>query len=236
MLAVPVSDTVAKPSQKLRGIEKSASEESVAKLLGLPWGSMGRALRHEEKNGVYHATSRGNDGRDIFIDAQDRIAFLVRLSRITEERGWLVYAYCLLTNHYHLVLRIPRGELSAGMKALNGGHSQRTNRRHGRTGHLFRNRFFASPVETPEHLLEALRYVALNPVRAGLCAQPGEWPWSSYRASAGLDARPEFLALDELLRFFAPAPVRAMAEYRSFVSAGVVSPRQVPVSDTVTRT
>ena len=196
---------------------------------------MGRDVRHQEAGAVYHAASRGNDGRDIFFDAQDRIAFLVRLERVARARGWRVYAYCLLTNHYHVLLAIPQGELSIGMQALNGGYSRRTNERYGRSGHLFRNRFFAGPVERGEHLLTAIRYIVLNPVRAGLCAHPGEWEWSSYRASAGLERRPEFLALDDLLAFFAPGPARAMAEYRSFVNAGLVPPGHVPVSDTVTR-
>ena len=124
-----------------------------------------------------------------------------------------------MTNHYHLLLEIPRGGLSVGMRELNGGYSRWANRRHARSGHLFHNRFGSTRVETDPHLLEVCRYVVLNPVRAGLCPTPKTWGWSSYRACAGLERAPRFLALSVLLQLFGPNVRRAQVSFRSFVAA-----------------
>jgi putative transposase len=190
---------------------------------------MGRERRLELAGGFYHVTSRGNDKRTIYRDARDGERFLAILVRVAIRYGWIVYAHCLMTNHYHLVLQIPHGGLSAGMRLLNGGYSRVANRRHGSTGHLLQNRFFAGLLQDDAHLLETCRYVVLNPVRAGLCKGPEEWRWSSYRACAGLELPPAFLAVGELLRLFARRPGAAIRAYRDFVSAG-----HVLVSDTVT--
>ena len=223
---VPVSDTVT-PLWQLRGESAHAVEVVPASGYRRP---MARPPRLEDPLGIYHVTARGNNRQSIFFDAVDRTVFSMMLGRAVLKHRWIVLTYCLMTNHYHLVLEIPHGGLSAGMQELNGGYSRRTNRRYGRTGHLFRNRFGATTVETDSHLLEVCRYVVLNPVRVGLCAEPGEWRWSSYRASAGLEHAPRFLATDKLLGLFAPNPPSARAAFRSFVSEG-----PVPVSDTVTR-
>jgi REP element-mobilizing transposase RayT len=191
---------------------------------------VGRAPRIEVAGGFYHVTACGNDGRVIFFDISDREVFLTMVSRIAREHRWVVYAYSLMTNHLHLVLQLHRGGLSAGMHSLIGGYSRRTNRRFERTGHLFHNRFYAGLIERDEHLLEACRYVVLNPVRAGICRRPEDWPWSSYRPCAGLDPAPDFLAVHRLLGLFHSDPAVATREYRTFVRTGLV-----PVSDTVTR-
>jgi putative transposase len=176
---------------------------------------------------MYHVASRGNNKETLFFDDEDRRAFLAHLGRVALKHGWIVLAYCQMTTHYHLVLQVPFGGLSAGMRPLNGGFSTRTNRRHGRSRHLFQNRFFSVELETDSHLLEACRYVVLNPVRAGMCASPADWHWSSYRSCAGLEVGPPFLATSAILGLFGTNPRRAEMAYRAFVRDG-----QARVSDT----
>jgi REP element-mobilizing transposase RayT len=178
--------------------------------------------RDFDPDGVYHVTSRGNDRRTIFRDDFDRRAFLGRLSANALKHRWIVLAYCLMTNHYHLVVSAPHGGISPGMQEVNGGYSRRTNSRYGRSGHLFKNRFSATTVARDEHLLEACRYVVLNPVRAKMCKRAQDWPWSSYHACAGLRLAPRFLAVDELLGLFGNDPTDARRRYAAFVSEGPV--------------
>ena len=135
-----------------------------------------------------------------------------------------------MTNHFHLVLLLGDRGLSDGMQRLLSGYSRATNQRHRRCDHLFKQHFFSETKTREAALLELCRYVVLNPVRAGLCETPEEWPWSSYRACAGLDFAPDFLAVDRLLEFFGADPVVARERYCEFVAAGAAA-----VSDTVTR-
>jgi putative transposase len=182
--------------------------------------------RNFDPDGIYHLTSRGNDRRTIYRDDLDRHAFLKRLAAIALKHRWTALAYCLMTNHYHLVVAAPQGGISDGMQELNGGYSRRTNGRYGRTGHLFQNRFSAAAISRDAHLLETCRYVVLNPVRAKICERPEEWPWSSYAACAGLRLAPRFLAVDDLLGLFSAHPPAARRIYTAFVAEG-----HVPVSD-----
>ena len=178
---------------------------------------------------VYHITARGVDGAAIYRDAADRRLFLVLLALVVDGTGWRVYAYCLMGNHYHLLLETPRPNVSSGMQYLNGVYGQRFNRRHGRTGHLLGGRFHSALVERQSHLLEAARYVVLNPVRADLREHPAGWPWSSYRATAGTAPPPAFLDRRRLLKIFHADPNRAQRAYRSFVAAG----RSIPSRKTL---
>lgn len=185
---------------------------------------MARPQRIEYPGALYHVTSRGNGRADIFLDAADRSRFLDVLADVIEQHGWLCHAYCLMTNHYHLVLETPQPNLSRGMRQLNGLYAQRFHRRHGSSGHLFQARFWAIIVERDAHLLELARYLVLNPVRAGLAKGPADWPWSSYRAAAGLEAPPAWLHLDAVHELLASNRAAAQEAYGRFVAEGAERP------------
>jgi len=182
---------------------------------------MARPLRIEYEGGLYHVTSRGNAGQDIFLREEDRKRFLKTLSEVVERYCWIIHAYCLMSNHYHLLVETPQGNLSAGMRQLNGVYTQRFNLRHGRVGHLFQGRYRAFLVEKESYLLELSRYIVLNPVRAGIVAFPQEWSWSSYRVTAGLKKGVEFLHTDWILGSFSPSKAQAQKLYISFVKEGI---------------
>lgn len=129
------------------------------------------------------------------------------------------FAYCLMPNHYHLIVQTPDGRLSEAMKLLNGQYALRFNRRYSRDAHLFKNRFGAVAQMTDEQFLWTLRYAVRNPVESGLCSDPGDWPWSSYLASVGEAPPPPFLGLTSLLSHFGGMPESAMARYRAAVAA-----------------
>jgi REP element-mobilizing transposase RayT len=170
---------------------------------------------------VYHVFTRGNRKGAIVFDDLDRRRFLGIVADVVTRRRWNCIGYCLMTNHYHLLVETPDDDLSAGMHALNGHYAKAFNRRHGVSGHLFEKRFSAVPAESNWHLLELCRYVVLNPVDAGLCAHPREWPWSSYRACVGL-ARPEpFLDVERLLSLFGRDRARARRAFELFVEDGI---------------
>ena len=181
---------------------------------------MARPLRIEYEGAVYHITSRGNARQDIFLDDEDRLKFLDVLAEVVERYHWICHAYCLMPNHYHLLLETPLANLSQGMRQLNGVYTQAFNRRHHRTGHVLQGRYKAILVEKESHLLELARYIVLNPVRAGLVRHPRSWRWSSYRATAGDEEPPAFLTTDWILSQFHRERGRARREYREFVSRG----------------
>lgn len=178
--------------------------------------------RIEIPNGYYHVGARGNNKQPIFLDDEDRIAFLRLLERSARRYGWSVYAYCLMTTHYHIVLQLSDRGLSRGMCELNGGYSLGFNNRHCRSNHLFGRRFWDRHIEDDNYLAEACRYVVLNPIRAGLEEQIGQWPWSSYRATIGLDLAPRHLVVGELLRRFGGTAAAARDAYARHVLAGPV--------------
>ncbi len=166
---------------------------------------MARPLRLEFAHALYHVTSRGDRREDIFHTDADRLAWLGVLAQVCKRFNWTVHAYCLMSNHYHLLVETPDANLSAGMRQLNGVYTQLSNRSHGRVGHVFQGRFKAIVVDKDNYLLELARYVVLNPVRAGMVSDASEWPWSSYRAmvAPAHAERPEWLATDKLLAYFA---------------------------------
>ena len=151
---------------------------------------MSRPLRLEFADALYHVTSRGNRGEDIYLDDADRQAWLNVLAQVFKRFNWSVQAYCMMDNHYHLLVQTPDANLSVGMRQLNGVYTQLANRTHGRVGHVFQGRFKAILVDEDNYLLELARYVVLNPVRAGVVQQATDWPWSSYRAMLAPNGSP----------------------------------------------
>lgn len=182
---------------------------------------MARPLRLEFPHAVYHVTSRGNARQKIVRSDHDRAGFLVILGQVIERYGWLCHAYCLMDNHYHLLLETPRPTLSAGMRQLNGVYTQTFNRHHRRVGHLFQGRFKAILVEKEAHLLELCRYVVLNPVRAGFVQHPHQWRWTSYRATIGRVEVPAYLTVDWVLGQFGRRLREARRAYEQFVREGI---------------
>jgi REP element-mobilizing transposase RayT len=184
---------------------------------------MARPLRLQFPGAIYHVTSRGNSRQKVFFTDADRELFLRTLSRVVSRYGWICHAYCLMANHYHLLIETPKANLSIGMRQLNGIYTQSFNRRHNRTGHLFQGRFKAILVEKESHLLELCRYIVLNPARVKGSATTSNWQWSSYRSTAGLASVPEFLSTDWILEQFGKNRLRAQQQYREFVRDGMAT-------------
>lgn len=185
---------------------------------------MARPLRVQFPGALYHVTSRGNARAPIYTDDTDRQRFLVLLADIVQHANWLCHAFCLMDNHYHLVLETPDGNLSTGMRQLNGIYTQQFNQSHQRVGHLFQGRYKAIVVERDRYLLTLCRYVVLNPVRAGMVAHVAAYHWSSYRATAGLSPCPPWLQTDWLLGQFSPNRLQAQQQYGQFVQDGIELP------------
>ncbi len=181
---------------------------------------MARPLRIEFPGALYHVTARGDRREDIFVDDEDRGTLLGLLSEACSRFGLTCHAYCLMSNHYHLVLETAKPNLSRALRQLNGVYTQRFNRRHGRVGHVFQGRYQAILVDRDSYYLEVVRYVLLNPVRAKLVRQAREWAWSSYRAVLGEAPANAGLDVPELLSRFGPTPGRARAAFRRFVDQG----------------
>ncbi|MDA8084702.1 MAG: transposase [Nitrospiraceae bacterium] len=182
---------------------------------------MARPLRIEYDGAVYHVTSRGNARQAIYKDDTDRSDFLGVLQKVNIRFNWLCHAYCLMKNHYHLIIETPDGNLSAGMRQLNGVYTQRFNKRYHRLGHIFQGRYKAILVQKESHLLEVCRYVVLNPVRARLAQKPEDWEWSSYRSTAGLERPHPLMTVDWLLGQFGDQKKNAQRRYIEFVRAGI---------------
>ena len=185
---------------------------------------MARPLRIELAGGLYHVTSRGDRQEDIYLDDEDRRAWLAIFGAVCRRCNWTCHAWCQMGNHYHVVVETVEGNLAQGMRQLNGVYTQTFNRAHRRVGHVFQGRYRAVLVEKDAYLLELLRYVVLNPVRAGMVADAGAWPWSSYGAMIGAIGRPEWLRTDWGLEQFSQVPGKAVAGYIDFVRAGVGLP------------
>lgn len=174
---------------------------------------MARPLRLDIPDGIHHVTARGNARGLVYVDEIDRLKWNEVLTEVTKRFGWIVLAYCQMTNHYHLLVETPEPNLSRGMRQLNGVYAQRFNRRHDRVGHVFQARFSGTLIQREEHLVNVAAYIARNPVVAGLCEHPGDWSWSSYRATVGLEP-PGFVAVHRLLGFFGERSNHTRDDYR----------------------
>ncbi len=184
---------------------------------------MARPLRIEYPGAVYHVTSRGNDRQAIYETKADRYRFLKLLEQACKRHQWSVYAYCLMDNHYHLLIETREATLSKGMRHLNGVYTQWYNntRKEKRFGHLFQGRYKAILVDRDNYLLELSRYIVLNPIRAKMVSELMDYPWSSYRAMVGYFETGDWLAVDWMFSQFSKQKKRAIAKYQDFVEEGI---------------
>jgi putative transposase len=174
---------------------------------------MSRPLRLDHAGALWHVTSRGNERKDIFRDDVDRQRWMDLLGRTADTYSWRIHAYVQMGNHFHIVVETPEPTLSLGMRQLNGVYAQWFNRRHDRVGHLFQGRFHAFLVDREPYLLEVVRYVVQNPVRAGMVRRAADWRWSSHRAMAGMIPAPSWLDTSVLVHFG-----RSRRRYSEFVA------------------
>ena len=190
-------------------------------------------LREVDPTGLYHVMSRGNFRQKIYLDEDHYLRYLELLTRVARRFHWILLDWCLIPNHYHLVVQLTDGGLSEGMRELNGCFSRWSNIRTERTGtgHLFKNRFKSRNILGEGHFWNVLRYVPLNPVEADLAQDPSDWPWTGYRATIGVEHPFPFHQPGELLKKFAADPATALRRYLEFVGIGLLSPRHALWSD-----
>lgn len=196
---------------------------------------MARPPRLAPADGSFHVWTRGNRKQITYADEIDHSWFVGLLAKVAERYAWNVLAYCLMSNHYHIAVHTPDPTLSAGMQLLNGAYARRFNWRHGYENHLFGRRFGSVMAESTEQLMEQVRYVVLNPVRAGLCSHPGEWPASSYNATVGHVEAPLLLAVHRLESIFGGGPRNWQVRFAEFVASGIGRSGRVVVPGTERR-
>jgi putative transposase len=189
---------------------------------------MGRQPRIEVPGGIFHVHTRGNDRQDIYFGNWSGRLFLRELGRAVSRFDWRILAYCLMRNHYHVVMQIGDAGLSDGMSELNGRFAIASNRQNRKINHLFGKRYSCWLIEDDEYLFEVIRYVVLNPVRAGLVRDAWRWRWSSMRPTLGLERAPSFLDVEWILAFFSDDRAAAPAVFARWVADGVDRPRPVP--------
>lgn len=182
---------------------------------------MSRPVRIEFPGAIYHITSKGSKGQTVFQDREDRAVFLNILDNVVSRFSWLVHSYVMMDEHYHLVIEIPKGNLSKGMRQLNGVYTQHFNRRHDLDGPIFQGRFKSVLFEKSTYLLPICRHVALNPVRVGARSQLNRFRWSSFRATAGVVSEPAFLHTEDLLRGFGKREKSSRRKYQAYVEQGI---------------
>jgi putative transposase len=177
---------------------------------------MGYPLREEIKGAYYHVGTRGNNKRDIYTDDKTRLLFLLMLQKLAKRHDWRVLAYCLMNNHYHLVIQLGGGGLSRGMQSLNGNYASAFNAREGRRDHLFGRRFWSRELGDHDDVVRTCAYVDANPWRSFETSH-AEWQWSGYRAATGLDAPLGFHRVGDLWRVLGAKPRAAMDAYATIV-------------------
>ena len=178
---------------------------------------MARRPREEIEDGIYHVYARGNRRQRIYLDDADRVRYLRMLGSAVRHYEWRCLAYCLMPNHMHLLVETPGANLGIGMQWLHGLYAQTFNERHGRSGHLFQGRYGSARVATDAQLWMLVRYLAVNPVRAELCAHPADWRWSSHGALAGA-SDPRWLDHSRLLQYIAAAGGNPAERYSAMVA------------------
>jgi REP element-mobilizing transposase RayT len=193
---------------------------------------MARPLRIEYSGAYYHVTSRGNEKKDVFQSQLDREKFLAYLESATIRYGAAIHAYCLMSNHYHLLMETPRGNLSRIMRHINGAYTTYFNIKRKRAGHLFQGRYKAILIEADEYLKELSRYMHLNPVRVGIVEWPEQYQWSSYRSYTGQGKPPEWLRTEFILGCFANKTADAQRRYRVFVEDRIDKEYESPLTKT----
>ena len=182
---------------------------------------MARPLRLEFPGAFYHVFARGNEKRTIFSDDADFSVFLRLLGLAHQRFGFILHAYALMPNHYHLLLKTPQAGLSRGLHLINGLYGQHFNRRHRRVGHLFQGRFKALLVDENAYWMILSRYIHQNPVRAGLASRPWEYRWSSCPAFLGMGPAPAWLDIETTMRIFSDDPREGREEFARFTTATV---------------
>lgn len=197
---------------------------------------MARPLRIEYPGAFYHITARGNERKDIFRGESDRKRFLAYLETAVIRYKAVIHVYCLMNNHYHLLMSTPAGNLSQILRHINGAYTVYYNKRHHRFGHLFQGRYKAILVEADEYAGELSRYIHLNPVRAGLANLPEGYPWTSYLNYIGKKKAPGWQSTDWLLRYFGKTPAEAQRRYRAFVEAKIGVAEEDPLKEAIAST
>ena len=196
---------------------------------------MGRPLRIVYPGAYYHVTSRGNERKDVFMSQKDREQFLSYLESAVNRYDAVIHAYCLMSNHYHLILETPSGNLSKIMQHINGAYTNYFNLKRKRCGHLFQGRFKAILVEADEYAQELSRYIHLNPVRATIVNRPEEYRWSSYLDYTGERKCPDWLETSLILEYFGNGEDR-YGKYRIFVEEMLGSEYTSPFTGVVAST
>lgn len=194
---------------------------------------MARPLRIAYPGACYHVTSRGNEQKDVFKNRKDREKFLDYLASATQRYGAVIHVYCLMTNHYHLLMETPEGNLSQIMRHINGAYTTYFNVKRKRSGHLFQGRFKAILVDADAYAAELSRYIHLNPVRAGMVEKPGDYPWSSYRGYIGQSQAAEWLKTDFILGYLGQQGAEAGTKYRGFVEELIARPYDSPLQGAI---
>jgi REP element-mobilizing transposase RayT len=173
----------------------------------------------DERPGFHHVVTRGNNKQRIFMNDSDRHEFMRLLVQVCGKHGWTIYAYCLMRNHYHLVVKVGDRGLARGMCELNTAYALAFNTRHGRINHLFGKRYWSEYIADDRRLFNAVRYIVQNPRRAGRTGSLESYSWSSYAATIGLALSFAQLATQELLELFGDTPKRAIAKFVEFCAA-----------------
>ena len=192
---------------------------------------MARPLRIEFPGAIYHVTSRGNEQKAVFKSQRDREQFLSYLESATERYEAVIHVYCLMDNHYHLLLETPAGNLSQIMHHVNGAYTTYFNTRRSRAGHLFQGRYKAILIDADAYARELSRHIHLNPVRAGIAENPAEYKWSSCRYYTVQKKAPAWLKRQFILGYFDQKLASAMKRYHNFVSAVIDQEYKDPLAE-----